>query len=121
MCIDISSICDFALGSGIDAVNFGRRERFEGWHIESFSKGVNTSMLQELISSLINIRGAGISFQVSRAGDLSGEIIASVEEFEKASDSVEVFVNEVNSTLLLIVLETSICHRSMKYLQKLHR
>lgn len=58
-------------------------------------------MLQKLVTGLVDFGGGWVSFKVSGASDLAWEVVASVEEFEEASNGIEVFIDEVNSAFLI--------------------
>ena len=98
--IHVSCICDLAFGGGVDQVDLGAGERLQRREVEGLGERVNASMLEQLISSLINFRGIWISLQVSGIGDFAGKVVASVQVFEEASYGIEVFVNQVYSTVL---------------------
>lgn len=62
MSIDISSVGNFALGCRIDAVDLGTCEALEGRETKSCSEGIDTSMLEKLITSLVDNRCIGVAF-----------------------------------------------------------
>ena len=102
MRIHVAGVCNLALGCGVDAVDLGGCERFKGGEVEGFGKRVDSCVLEELVTGLVDERGAWVTLEIARAGDLAGEVVACVEEFEEASNGVEVLVNEVDAALLLV-------------------
>jgi hypothetical protein len=57
-------------------------------------------MLQKLVSCLVYFWGCGIVLEVAATRDLAREVVVGVEVLEETSNSVEIFVNQVNATLL---------------------
>lgn len=57
-------------------------------------------MFEELITSLVDFWNARITLKTACALDSAWEVIASIEEFEKASDSIKIFINKINSAIL---------------------
>lgn len=76
--VDVSGVCDLALCGGIDAVNLGGCERLESWEVERLAESVDSSMLQELVTCLIDFRRGWVSLEVARASNLAREVVASV-------------------------------------------
>lgn len=99
----VSGICDLAFGGRVDAVDLGGSERLEGGQVEGFSKNIDTGVLEELVSGLVDNRCGWIALEIAGAWEFAWEVVACVKELEEASDGIEVFVDEVNSTLLLII------------------
>jgi hypothetical protein len=61
MSVDVSRICDFALSGGVYAMDLRGGKRLERWKAECFTEGIDTCVLQELITSLIDKWCVGIS------------------------------------------------------------
>jgi hypothetical protein len=101
MSIHVSRIRYLSLGRRIYAVDLGASERLEGWQVKCFTERVDTSVLEKLITSLINERGRGVALEIAAAGDFAREVVTCIEEFEEAADGIQVFVYKVDSTLLL--------------------
>jgi len=100
MRIHISRISNLSLRRRINAMNLATRKALQPRKIKRFRQGVHTRMLEELITRLINSWGRGVALQVSGACDFAGEIVACIEKLEETSYGVEIFVYEVNSSLL---------------------
>lgn len=102
--VHVARVCDLALGGRVHAVDLGRGERFEGGEGERLAQGVDAGVLEELVAGLVDEGRGGVALEVAGAGDLAGEVVACVEELEEAADGVEVFVYEVDSALLFVVV-----------------
>jgi len=57
-------------------------------------------MFEELVTGFVDEGYGRVALEISCASYLFGEIVAGVEEFEEAAYGVEVFVYEVDSSLL---------------------
>jgi hypothetical protein len=111
VCVHIPGVCDFALGGRVYAVDLGGSQRLEGREAESFGQRVDSCVFEELVACLVNLWCIGVPLEVPCAWDFAGEVVAGVEELEEASNSVKVFVYEVNSTLLLVIRLAKILFR----------
>jgi hypothetical protein len=80
-------------------------ERLEGGQAERFGQRVDACVLEELVACLIDVGRVRVLLEISCAGKFAREVVACVQEFEEASNGVEVFVNKVNSALLATALE----------------
>jgi hypothetical protein len=101
--IYISSVGDLALGSRVDAVDLAGCQRLQTGHLEGLGQSVDSGMLEELVASLVDKRGIGITLKIAGVREFAGKVVASVEKFEEASDGIEVFVSEDNCALLVLV------------------
>lgn len=61
-------------------------------------------MLEELITCFVDCWCRRIALEIAGSGDLAGEVVACVEEFEEAAYCVEILVNEVDATFLSSLL-----------------
>lgn len=52
--VDVAGICDLTLGGRVDAVDLGTGELTQGRDIVFFGQGVDTRMLQELLTTLVD-------------------------------------------------------------------
>jgi hypothetical protein len=57
-----------------------------------------------LVARLVDEGCGGVALEIAGPGDLAREVVAGVQEFEEAAYGVEVFVYEVDSALLLLLL-----------------
>ena len=85
-------------------MNLATRKALQPRKVKRFRQGVDARMLEELITRLINSWGRGVALQVSGTCDFAGEIVACVEELEETSYGVEIFVYEVDSSLLCLTI-----------------
>lgn len=102
--VDVSGICDLALCGGVDAVYLGGCEGLESWEVERLAESIDSGMLQELVTRLVDFGSGWISLEIAGSSNLAWEVVAGVEELEETSNGVEIFVNEVNSALLVRLL-----------------
>lgn len=100
MRIHIAGVCDLAFRCGVDAMNLRARKGFERRKIEGLCEGVDSSVLQQLVSRFINERSVWVALEVAGPWDLPWEVISGIEEFEEASHGVEIFVNQINAAFL---------------------
>lgn len=94
--VDVARIADLALGGRVYAVDLGGGELLELGHLELLAQGVDAGMLQKLITRLVDLGDAGVHLELALAGNLLGEVVASVEELEEAADGIEVVLAEVD-------------------------
>ena len=117
--IHISGICKLALGGRVDTMDLASRKRLQGGQLQGLGQSIDSSMLEELIASLVNLRSAWIFLQITGSSYLAGKVIACVQKFEEASDSIQLLVYKVNATFLAIsVCGLAIC---LMILQKHYR
>lgn len=98
--VDVAGVGDLALGRGVDAVDLGAGERLEAGHAELFREGVHARMLEELVARVIDGGDGGVGLEDALARQLFGEVFAGVEEFEKAADSFDVLVGQLDPARL---------------------
>ena len=60
-------------------------------------------MLEQLVAGLVDKGCGGVALEIAGSGDLAGEVVAGVEEFEETTNCFEVFVYEVDSALLFLL------------------
>lgn len=94
--INVARILDLALDRGIDAVDFGRRERLQSGDAPFLSQGIDPCVLEQLNARVVDSRDRGIVFEVSLARQLAGEVFLGIQEFEETADGIDVFVWEVD-------------------------
>lgn len=110
--VHVAGVRDLALGCRVDAVDLGAGEGAQVGDLELLGQGIDTSVLQELIAALVDLRDRGIGFEGTLAGNLPGEIVASIQELEEAADSVNVFGCELQLTRLHVRdSKVSLSHR----------
>jgi len=85
-------------------VDFAGGEGFEGGEGKGIAEGIDTGVLEQLVACLVNERRSGVALEIAGPGDLAGEVVACVEEFEEAAYGVEIFVYEVDSAFLFLLL-----------------
>lgn len=100
VCVNIASVGDLALGCRIDTMNLAGRQTLELFHAKLLCQGINARMLQQLIARLVYGRYARLCFELARAWDLLGIVVARIEKLEEASYGVNV-VAELNLSRLL--------------------
>jgi hypothetical protein len=88
VCVDVSGVCDLALRSGVHAVDLRGGQCLQCGQAERFSESVDSCVLKELVARLVDFWCVRVLFKVSCARDLAGEVVACVEEFKEASNSV---------------------------------
>lgn len=66
------------------------------WEAELVGKGVDLGVLEKLVAGHVHIRDRGVLLERALTGDLFGEVVASVEEFEEAADGVEVLAGQLD-------------------------
>lgn len=52
--VDVASVCDLALGCGVDAVDLGAREALETGDAKLLGEGVDAGMLEELVAAVVD-------------------------------------------------------------------
>lgn len=52
--VDVTSVGDFALGRGVDTVNFAGGQTLELFHAKLFSQRVYPGVLQQLVTRLVD-------------------------------------------------------------------
>jgi hypothetical protein len=57
-------------------------------------------VLEQLIARFVDGRGLRVALEFAGAWSFTGEVVARVEEFEKAANSIEVFVYQVDAAVL---------------------
>lgn len=60
--IHVSGIGNLSLRSRVHAVDLAASQALESWQVESLAQSVDTSVLEELITSLVDGRGLRIAF-----------------------------------------------------------
>jgi hypothetical protein len=98
--VDVAGVGDLALGSRVDAVDLGAREGLEARDAKLLGECVDAGVLEELVAAVVDRGDRGVRLEDALAGELLREVFASVEEFEEASDSVDVVVWELDLTRL---------------------
>jgi len=99
--VDVSGVGDLALGGTVDAVDLGGCEGLEAGQVKCIRECVDAGVLEELVTGLVDFWESRVALEIAGAGKFAWEIIASVQELEEASDGVEVFVDQINSALLI--------------------
>lgn len=94
--VDVARILDLALDRGVDAVDFGRRERLQRGDAPFLSQRIDPCVLEQLDAGVVDGGDRRIVFEASLAGQLAGEVFVCVEELEEAADGIDVFVGEVD-------------------------
>ena len=61
--------------------------------MEVLSEGVDTRVLEQLITSLVDLGRCNVALEIAGPGDLAREVVVCVEVLEEAADGVEVFVD----------------------------
>lgn len=98
--VNVARILDLALDGGIDAVDFGRRERLQRGDAPFLSQGVDPCVFEQLDARVVDGWNSGIVFEASLARQLAREVFVSIQEFEEAADGIDVFVWEVDLSRL---------------------
>lgn len=101
VCVNIASVCDLALGCRIDTMNLAGRQTLELFRAKLLCQGINARMLQQLIARLVYGRYARLVFELARARDLLGIVVAGIQKLEEASYGVNVVARELNLSRLL--------------------
>jgi hypothetical protein len=94
--VDVAGVGDLAFGGRVDAVDLARREVLEVREAELLRKGVDLSVLEELLARHVHLGDRGILLQRALPGHLLGEVVARVEELEEAPHRVDVFAGELD-------------------------
>lgn len=98
--IDVTGVGDLALGSRVDAVDLGARKSLEARDAKLLGKCVDAGVLEELVAAVVDRGNRGVRLEDALARELPGEVFASVEEFEEASDGIDVVIWELDLTRL---------------------
>lgn len=101
--IHIASVCDLALGGGVDAVDLCAGEGLETVNAKLVGEGVDARVFEKLLAAVIDGGESRVRFEDALAGELFGEVLAGVEVLEEAADSLDVEVGQLNLTRLGIV------------------
>jgi hypothetical protein len=94
--VDVAGVGDLALGRRVDAVDLGAREGAQGAHAEPVGEGVDARVLEELVARVVDGRRRRVVLEDALAGELLGEVLARVEEFEEAADGLDRLVCELD-------------------------
>lgn len=76
--VDVTRVCDLALGGRVDAVDLAAREALELVHAEPLGYRVNARVLEQLLARLVDGRQGGVRLEQALARQLLGEVVASV-------------------------------------------
>ena len=98
--VDVARVGDLALGGRIDAVDLGAGERAQGADAKLLAEGVDTRVLEELVARVVDGRRRGVVLEDALAGELLGEVLARIEEFEEDADGLDVLFEEFDGARL---------------------
>lgn len=112
--IDVAGVGNLALGGRVDAVDLGAGEGLEVVDAELLRQGVDAGVLEELVAGVVDGRGSWIVFEDALTGELLGEVLSGVEEFEKAAYSIDVLVGKVDLAGLAWSVDGSTPHAACK-------
>lgn len=77
-------------------MDLGAGECLEGVDAELLRQSVDAGVLEELVAGVVDGGGGGVVLEDALAGELLGEVLSGVEEFEEAAYSVDVLLGEVD-------------------------
>lgn len=86
--VHVSRVRKLALGRAVDAVDLGASQSLQGWEFKHLAERVDSSMLEQLITRLVDFRDTRILLEIARTDNPLGEVLASVEKLQEAAHGI---------------------------------
>lgn len=94
--VHVASVRDLALGGRVDTVDLAARKILEVGETKLLGDGVHARVLEELVAREVDLGDGGVLLERALARNLLGEVIACVQELEKAPHGVDVIVGKLD-------------------------